>query len=179
VPKERVPDVVVNTSVETWFTEIGEAERIEGALWDAYEQRFKAAHEEVLAYRYLPATPEERAHVEKYFPPRELAEKEGVGVLKLDCLALHYHTWAEPVAWTSTTNVRTDDRTFQGKYLIIERKDADGRAQKLDVPFKKLADEEQVVLELIGRYYGRALAAKEHVLRVAAQSEASSSAPAQ
>jgi hypothetical protein len=36
---------------------------------DDYEQRFAAAHEQSLAYRYEPANDEEREIVLRYFPP--------------------------------------------------------------------------------------------------------------
>lgn len=60
-----VANAVTATPAETWFSEIGGAEQIESTLWRAYEARFQAAHEASLAYRYLPSTAEEWAHVER------------------------------------------------------------------------------------------------------------------
>lgn len=55
---------------QPWADEVLTSRSIEERLWSAYEARFKANHEQSLAYRYLPATDEERRLVMSYFPER-------------------------------------------------------------------------------------------------------------
>lgn len=61
----------------SWIDAILTAGAIEAQLWAAYEARFKASHEASLAWRYLPATDEERTLVLKYFPERTFPTKKG------------------------------------------------------------------------------------------------------
>jgi Zn-dependent protease with chaperone function len=61
----------------SWIDAILTAGGIEERLWGAYEARFKASHEASLAWRYLPATEEERALVLKHFPGRTFPTKKG------------------------------------------------------------------------------------------------------
>lgn len=61
----------------TWADEVTTGAAIEDRLWTAYEEAFRAQHDLSLACRYRPATPEERAHVERYFPERSWDGKAG------------------------------------------------------------------------------------------------------
>jgi len=61
--------IVLQEPDATWADEILSAHAIEQRLWLAYEQRFAENHELALAYRYEPATDEERQLVLQYFPP--------------------------------------------------------------------------------------------------------------
>jgi len=149
-----VANAVTASPGGTWFTEIGDAERIEASLWQAYEARFQAAHEESLAYRYLPTTPEERAHVERYFPPLDLAGTSGHPSFAIDCLQLHYGAWTGPVAWASVQDINAADQTFRGKVLTFQVVTPAGK-EKRTVPLKKLADGDQAVLDAVSRYYSR------------------------
>ena len=77
--------IVTRAPEATWIPDIPTADSIEQRLWGVYEQQFAAAHEQQLAYRYRPATDEERALVLKYFPPVEFALRGGkrVGISKI------------------------------------------------------------------------------------------------
>lgn len=152
-----VANVVMAAPAETWFAEIGEAERIESTLWKAYEARFQAAHEESLAYRYLPSTPEEKAHVERFFPPLEFAGKDGGVVLTLDCNGFHYQEWAAPVGWGDIVKVQASDNSFTGKVLTFKT-----AAGSVKLPLRKVAEKNEVVEARIGAYYGRYCAALEN-----------------
>ena len=114
-----VANAVTAAPGETWFSEIGDAERIEASLWAAYESRFQAAHEMSLAYRYLPSTAEERAHVERFFPPVQLAGKPGEPALAIDCAQLHYGAWPDAVSWSAIKDIKAADQTFRGKVLTL------------------------------------------------------------
>jgi Zn-dependent protease with chaperone function len=161
-PSGNVADVVVNTEAQSWYNEIGSAERIEGALWDAYEARFAAAHEEALAYRYLPSSDTERAHVERFFPAVTVAAKPGASehhALQLDCENVRYGAWPAEVRWRDVTDLSVEDKTFRGKILSV-RFSVDGKREKVELPFKHLAESDEVLIALFSRYYARAMAAK-------------------
>jgi Zn-dependent protease with chaperone function len=148
-------NAVTATPAETWFTEVGEADRIEASLWHAYEARFQAAHEASLAYRYLPSTTEERAHVERFFPPVQLAGKSGQPSLAIDCLQLHYGEWATEVGWDAVTQISAADKTFGGKVIVLQVRTPSGGCEKRTIPIGKLADDGDAVLQTVGRYYDR------------------------
>lgn len=158
---EEVPELVVDASVETWFGEIGDAQRIEDALWDAYQRRFRAAHEEVLAYRYLPSTPEEQAHVERFFPPLSFVDKDGAeGALTIDCQRVAHAGWEQPLDWSSVTNIAAEDEAFRGKVVTFHYTKDDGRSTKAKLSLKKIGEEADALVAHIGRYYGRYQAAR-------------------
>ncbi|MEB3292915.1 MAG: M48 family metalloprotease [Synechococcales bacterium] len=69
--------IVTQPNDSTWIIDIQNADAIEQALWEVYENRFAMAHEQQLAYRYLPATASERAIVLKYFPTIEFELRDG------------------------------------------------------------------------------------------------------
>jgi Zn-dependent protease with chaperone function len=149
-----VANAVTATAADTWFNEIGGAEEIEAKLWRAYEARFQAAHEESLAYRYLPSTPEERAHVERYFPTVELAPKDGGATWTMDCEQFHYVDWPAAFRWADIVDIKAKDREFRGKALLIQVRTAKG-TEKLTVPLGKIAVNQDQAVAAIGAYYGR------------------------
>jgi Zn-dependent protease with chaperone function len=163
-----VANAVTLAASETWFSEIGGADEIESRLWKVYESRFQAAHEQSLAYRYLPANAEEREHVERFFPPVRLAGKPGEAALDMDCLQVAYGGWADGVAWANVTDIKAADQTFRGKVLTFHVRDAAGKTEKRNVPLRKLADGDDPVLDAVGRYYGRYRAAAEYRQHAAA-----------
>jgi Zn-dependent protease with chaperone function len=162
-----VANAVTVAAGETWFSEVGDADRIETALWAAYESRFQAAHEISLAYRYLPSTPEERAHVEHFFPPVQLAGKSGDPSFAIDCAQLHYGAWLDAVSWSAITDIKAADRTFRGKVLTVQVSTPAGGTEKRTVPLSKLTDGDDAVLQVVSRYYNRYLNAKAYQAQVA------------
>jgi Zn-dependent protease with chaperone function len=65
--------IVASVPAEGWIADIAVAEAVESELWSEYERQFADAHEQSLAYRYLPATEEERAIVLRHFPDLSIA----------------------------------------------------------------------------------------------------------
>ena len=155
-----VANVVMAAPAETWFAEIGEAERIESTLWKTYEARFQAAHDESLAYRYLPSTPEEKAHVERYFPAVQMGPK-GTNTLSMDCEQIHYTDWPAPIAWAAIVDIKATDSALGHKQLVIKAHTPQGET-KLTIPLRKAAATEEEGLQKIGAYYGRYRAALEN-----------------
>ena len=123
-----------------------------------------------LAYRYLPSTPEERAHVERFFPPAQLAGKPDNPSFAIDCAQLHYGAWPSAVPWSAIKEIKADDQTFRGKVLILQVVTPAGGKEKRTVPLSKLTDGDDAVLQVVSRYYDRYLNA------VAFQSQSQSAA---
>lgn len=159
IAPERVPELLSLAPNESWFSEIECAAEIEDALWGHYQARFQAQHEENLALRYLPATPEERALVERYFPPGPLRSKQGEALGELDCEQLSYREWDAPVRLSEITELVTLQRVIRGNALSITVKPEAGKPRKLQLPLRRLADADVTVAK-IARYHSRARRAK-------------------
>lgn len=141
----------------TWLDEIADARTIAKAQWDAYEARFAADHAFALALRYEPANDEERAHVEKYFPPIEFrGQKKPEESLRIDCDKLTYYDWPEPLRFESVESASLDDGNFR-KSLVLKVRGGGNKK----VVLSKLADEGGS-LDAFNRYYGRHLAMRQH-----------------
>lgn len=69
--------VVTSKPRGCWIDDIRVAGDVEAALWSEYESQFAHAHEESLAYRYLPANDAERAIVLRYFPGARFELRRG------------------------------------------------------------------------------------------------------
>ncbi|QDV17301.1 heat shock protein HtpX [Gimesia panareensis] len=138
-----------------WYQKIEGAEQLESEQWQAYEDRFRAYHEETLPYRFLPKTDDELAIVVKAFPEVQLEGKEGL--LTIDHAGLNFATWEAPIRFSDLQECQMDEN----QRLNFMAKDA--RPVKLNL---KKFPEPQKVIEAVERYYSRYLAAKayqEHV----------------
>ena len=82
IAEQEFGPIVSSVPAEGWIADIAVAETVESELWSEYERQFADAHENSLAYRYLPATDEERAIVLRHFPDLEfdLGENERFGI---------------------------------------------------------------------------------------------------
>ncbi|MGC4001163.1 MAG: M48 family metallopeptidase [Anaeromyxobacter sp.] len=136
----------------TWLDEVPVAPEIEARLWDAYEARFKAVHEESLAWRYLPATAEEQALVERYFPARAFPAKEGEVRLTWEALT---GPDGAAVLLAGIEKAKVEDGTFSKRLELQLR---DGGKFKLDL--KPLGDAQKEFLAAFGRYWQRAQAVR-------------------
>jgi Zn-dependent protease with chaperone function len=146
--------VLVEPVVSTWVDAISTAPDIENRLWTAYEQRFAAAHDVALAYRYQPSNEDEKAHVEKYFPAVTFTGKEE-GHASMTYSHIGYFEWDGPVRFADIAGAAVEDRMFK-KYLDLKLNDGGrfGGATKKSVCLSKLADGD-AVLACFSRYYGR------------------------
>jgi Zn-dependent protease with chaperone function len=158
--RSGIVESIATAAGSTWFDEIDGAAALEAAQWSAYEARFQDAHATSLAYRYLPATPEERAHVERHFPTVEFAGKEGGIVGTMDCLQIHYRDWAVPVRWDDVVKVGLNENSFTGKVVAFKVDIAGRGTETVKLPLRKLAGTDEEILGRIGSYYDRYLNAK-------------------
>ncbi len=131
-----------------WYQRIDDAVEIERRQWNDFEDRFRAFHEQTLAYRFLPESDEERAIVVKSFP--ELVIEGKKGSLVLDCKTLRYTAWKGSLAFAEITNCSLTDNT------LLIRYDRDGK-QKATIPMKTFGNRQQEAIEAVNHYYGRYL----------------------
>lgn len=144
--------VLVQPRASCWLDTIRDAQEIERRLWDAYERRFAAIHELSLTYRYLPATPEERAIVEKHFP-RVSIEGCKDGPLVLDCESLTLEGSGVTIELDSVASVSVGERFFKKYFDLKMVRGADPK--KFSICINDLRMDKQQFVDLFGRYYGR------------------------
>jgi hypothetical protein len=128
-----------------WFERIGNAQEMEQAQWQKFEDQFRDYHEGSLPYRLLPETEEEHVIVVKAFPQVSF---DGLkGTMTLDCECLHFTGWPAPIPYRDVAQFALNDKTLDIKY------GPDGK-QKQKIPFKDFHHRE-AALDAINRYYGR------------------------
>jgi Zn-dependent protease with chaperone function len=130
-----------------WYAKIDGAAEIEAGMWREFEEGFRKFHEESLAYRFLPETPEELAHVVKAFPKLTIDAK--IGSLILDHEGLHYTEWPTPVKFSEVTQFAMDD---SGNLTVNYNRSG---KQKEKIKMKTFGPRQQEAIDAINRYYGR------------------------
>lgn len=138
-----------------WYSKITDAVEIEQKQWKEYEEKFRDFHENVLAYRLLPATNEERQVVEKYFPETTFEGKKINIVMDCDQLSAPL-SWDEPVMWKDMSQLVLQENN------VLEVHRSGATTLKIKLNSFPLQSKQQEVLEAIGNYYGRATAAIEY-----------------
>lgn len=151
---ENATQVFDEKPVSTWVEQILIAEQIEGRLWAAYEQRFQTAHQQSLAYRYLPSNDEERALVEQFFPPVSFILKGGEAKLTYAALTFAEHA---PLKLEDISDARIHDGNFHSE-LVLTHHETGERANPLSI---KLSSSDVAFKDAFGRYWGRAMTVKQ------------------
>ena len=156
------PRLLVQPVVASWLTDIDDAEGIEQKMWQAYEERFAAAHEQALAYRYLPENAEEQAVVEKYFPAQTFATTKTDATLAINYEHVHFSEWESPVAYGEIVSCEVRE-SFGRKFLSLNR----GKSlKKVEVKLGLFPNGNDVVA-CFQSYYSRHLAVQQHRERLA------------
>ena len=137
----------VNTS---WLSDIDGAEYLEQQMWKAYEERFASAHEEALAWRYAPATDEERQIVEKYFPAVRVESKKADASLAIDFASVRFSEWDTAVGYGDIKECGI--RESLGRKFLTLKLAADKK--KVEIPLHRFANSDGV-MALFERYNAR------------------------
>jgi Zn-dependent protease with chaperone function len=148
-------NIVTQTTRGTWISDIQNADIIEQDLWAIYEQHFASAHEQQLAYRYLPATEAERAIVLKYFPPIEFILKGDQRiVVSYEGLMLPKETAI--VSWDSVADLKYNSADFGSDSLLITHPEK-GRfgAKTTKVGLAGIGKQEAEFKGVVGQYWQR------------------------
>jgi hypothetical protein len=146
----RYPQVVTAPVRESWLSDIDGAAEIERQMWEAYEARFAAAHEEALAWRLTPATPEEQAIVEKYFPAEKIVSKDNT-TLDVTFARIVFSEWGAPVTFDTITGCEIRE-SFGRKFLTIQLNSVERK--KVEIPLHRFTDADAVVA-VFNRYLSR------------------------
>lgn len=101
---------------KTWADEVLSGAALEQRLWGAYEARFRRNHEQSLAYRYLPATDEERRLVLRFFPEVTFPTKDG-GSVRVTYLGLTLAD-GEQIAFRDVQGAKLDEGNFSTNLVI-------------------------------------------------------------
>lgn len=137
-------DALVEDVETSWFDGIGEAEEIEQAMWQGYEEAFKRVHEEDLAFRLTPTEEWQLELVKKFFPGETVDGKKGAS-FRFEWDGMRFSEWDEPVRYEQVKSLAADDDT-----LTIDREG--GKA--LTVKLKQFPRAGELVA-ILDRYYGR------------------------
>jgi Zn-dependent protease with chaperone function len=151
------PKMLTAPVAETWLTDIDDAAGMEQRLWQAYEERFTAAHEESLAWRYLPETEEERTLVAKYFPPETRATKKQDATLLIDFERVCFSEWELSVGYGDVASCEMRE-SLGRKFLTLKL--TNGRP-KVEIPLHRFAEADGVV-NTFQRYYARHMTVMQH-----------------
>ena len=143
--------LVAETPERTWADDIAGAQGIEAGLWAAFELRFSQAHERRLAYIYLPETDDERAHVERFFPPLTFQTKEGTVRISCDRIDL---ADGRSIAFRLVEDLSISQE-YVSKTLVLKVSSGAWVAIKL----KPFGDAGREFTEAAGHYWSRARSA--------------------
>ncbi|HJU39843.1 MAG TPA: M48 family metallopeptidase [Tahibacter sp.] len=118
VDEAQFSGIVATPAVAPWTNDIANADAIEREQWQAFERQFAQAHEEALAYRYEPATDEERALVERWFPAQRFALKKDEAIV-VTYAGLELPGHPQPLDWDRVANIEYEDATLGGDKLKL------------------------------------------------------------
>lgn len=158
---EDMVRLLLEPVTSSWADTVQDADAIEARLWGAYEARFAQAHDLSLAYRYEPSTEEERAHVEKHFPPLVFEGKEAGFDVQMDYAQVSYGDWEAPILFEQIASATTADRMFK-KYLDLEVPGEGRFKSRRSICLSKLR-EPDALLQAFERYLSRHRIMKEHL----------------
>ncbi len=151
-----------------WYAKIPNAAELEQQMWQAFEQRFREAHEQSLPYRLLPETPEEQVLVEAAVPALSFEGQQGT--LTMDFEKVHHAPWPDPLFFREFIRCQLNDK--QTLTIYFERS---GHRER-PIEIKKLA-QGQEFLAAFQNYYGRYLAAADYQKQIKEAAEEKRSTP--
>lgn len=153
VPEEEFGQVLAHPVLQCWASEILTGEAIEARLWASYERQFAQAHEQNLAWRYLPRTEAERAVVEQYFPARRFDLSDGRS-LDLDYEGLDLPDGTR-LMWREIDGVGYEDGMLGDVLtLTLKEKGAFGR-KSVKVKLAGIKAQRDLLKAALGQYWER------------------------
>ena len=155
VPESAYGAIVATAPEASWADDIETAAAIEQRLWSDYEQRFVQNHELSLAYRYEPATDEERAVVLRHFPPVAFALKNDESV-EVSYAGLHQSVdGGSTIGWDEVKDLTYQDNTF-GDMLVVTHHDTGMLgARTTQVKVGGIGKQKENFKAVVGRYWQR------------------------
>ena len=154
VGEQDFAPIITAVPADGWIADMPVAESVETALWQEYEREFASAHENSLAYRYLPATDEERAIVLRFFPDVsfELGKGERFGI---SYQGVHLPEETELVPWDQIAQLDYENG-LGADVLEIRFKKASSRPKKLQkVKLRGISNRRAQFQQTLGSYWHR------------------------
>jgi Zn-dependent protease with chaperone function len=137
----------------TWFEAMPKAAEMEEAMWQIQHSALSDYPSADLAWRYLPSTPEEVAHVLLHFPDRRYHHKDGtVAHLTYDRIAIGNDS---PALFKEIQDMKVEDTMTLKSQLTIALKDAVGTKRKVKFIPSQFSGEDQALIDQLQLYYGR------------------------
>lgn len=155
VPESAYGAIVSTAPSASWADEIETAADIETRMWNDYEQRFVQNHELSLAYRYEPATEEERAVVLRHFPPVEFALKNNERV-QVSYQGLHQSVdGGSTIGWDEVKDLTFQDNAFADMLIVSHHDKGMLGARTTKVKVGGLGKQKDNFKGAVGRYWQR------------------------
>ena len=127
---------------------IENADEMEREQWAAFENSFRQYHEETLPYRFLPENDEERAIVEKAFPPISITGKKGT--VEFDYDRVMFSGWPHAIRYAGIAKCIMDNNKGTLTIQIVG-------VGKQKLPISSFGSRKDEVLQIFNRYYTRYL----------------------
>jgi len=158
VPESAYGGIVATAPQASWADEIETAHDIEQRLWSEYEQRFVQNHELSLAYRYEPATEEERAVVLRHFPPVGFELKNGERV-DISYEGMHPSANAadggSAIPWDEVKSLTYKDGSFGDTLIVTHHDKGMLGARTTKVKLAGLGKQKENFKGVVGHYWRR------------------------
>jgi len=154
ITEQEFGPIVTSVPVEGWISDIQVAAAIEAELWAEYERMFAAAHENSLAYRFLPATDEERAVVLRYFPDTSFALDRGER-FAIGYAGVHLPGSDELVSWDDVADLQYEDGMGADVLSVRFSKHSERSPKLQKVKLRGISKRRQEFKETLGRYWHR------------------------
>lgn len=140
-----------------WFDHITGADEMESQQWLAYEDWFRASHEESLAWRYVPTGTDQIELVTRYFPDQSFTGKDGD--LTINYEQMTFPKWDRIVPFNQIDGLTIDDN----QVLSFSHHVPDEKAKTLKLKLKKFdKDTSNQVVNCINTYFARTMTAIEY-----------------
>lgn len=148
---------------DSWFAAIEGATEIEAEQWKAFEDMFHKAHQENLAWRFIPVGEKEIQHVRKHFPELQFSTAKGL-TATLDYEKVRVSDWDAPVTFASIASCRVDEHLGRQRLIIDYQAEGQPKKQNHKIHFKdfKTAQAEAIFLQSFEKYYGRHMTAQKY-----------------
>lgn len=145
---------------DSWYKHIEDAQAIEKALWEEFQEHFASYHEFVLAHRYLPSTEQEAELVAKHFPTINFSTQSGRTPFQISHTQMRWHAWPEPIPFTNIAELEWVDQTMVNDMVVRLHDPVDGK-KKYKMSYRNIADQEEFQAT-VSRYFARYLEAQEY-----------------
>jgi Peptidase family M48 len=153
VPATQYAQIATEAVTDSWVNYMPHTAALEQRLWDQFEQAFAGDHALSLAYRYVPNTPEERAHVLKHFPGINIPAKKGqLVVISIDGI----QTPDNHMQWQDLQTIQYHDGTFGfSDKLVITHPANSPRGKTTTLKLPIAASERPALQEALEKYWHR------------------------